>query len=98
MKQLIEIRRVLKYPRFKFSEEQINRFHAIISEVSTIIETEKEINVVRDPTDNMLIEAAIESNTKYIITGDDDLLSLKEYRGIKILTVSDFLEEENKKG
>lgn len=51
----------------------------------------EEINVSRDPDDNKIIEAAVEGNCQYIVTGDKDLLILKNYKKIKILTPSEFL-------
>ncbi|HCM38322.1 MAG: hypothetical protein UV61_C0022G0008 [Candidatus Gottesmanbacteria bacterium GW2011_GWB1_43_11] len=50
------------------------------------------LKVVRDDTDNKVLEAAIEGNCTYIITGDRDLLDLVSYKNIKILTASEFLQ------
>ena len=50
-------------------------------------------NVVKsDPTDDKFIECAINSNADYIISGDRDLLDLKEYKGIKIMKTSEILK------
>lgn len=94
--QLAEIKRVLRYPKLKFTNNQISRFLTILSEIAKIIQIKRRINIVRDPDDNMLIEAAIESKALYIITGDDDLLTLKEYNGVKIISVSEFLDKNKK--
>ncbi|MBR2215102.1 MAG: putative toxin-antitoxin system toxin component, PIN family [Selenomonadaceae bacterium] len=51
------------------------------------------ISVCRDPDDDKFIECAVDANCIYIVSGDKDLLSLEKYADIKILTVSDFLEE-----
>jgi predicted nucleic acid-binding protein len=45
----------------------------------------------RDPKDNKFLELAIDGNADYIITGDPDLLILHSYRGISIVTPSQFL-------
>src|SRR3989344_538242 len=50
------------------------------------------LKVVRDDTDNKVLEAAIEGNCTYIITGDRDLLDFVSYKNIKILTASEFLQ------
>ncbi|CAN5183253.1 putative toxin-antitoxin system toxin component, PIN family [soil metagenome] len=49
------------------------------------------ISLVRDPNDNFLLELAEEANADYIISGDKDLLILKNYKGTKILTPAEFL-------
>lgn len=46
---------------------------------------------LRDPKDNLVLAAAVASNSEAIVTGDLDLLVLIEFNGIQILTPQDFL-------
>lgn len=48
--------------------------------------------VCRDPDDNAVLAAAVEGRASVIVTGDDDLLTLREYEGIAILTSRAFLQ------
>ena len=41
--------------------------------------------VKEDPDDDMIVECALESHSKYLITYDKHLLNLKEYHGIRII-------------
>lgn len=92
-KQLIEIRRVLNYPKFKFTEDQKQRFLDILGNAARIVETHNEIDVIKeDPADNMFLEAAIEYEAAFIVSGDPHLLKLGEFHDIKILTPAQFLE------
>jgi putative PIN family toxin of toxin-antitoxin system len=50
------------------------------------------ISVVRDLDDNKIIETAIQGKCDFIITGDKDLLKLKKYQNIKIVTPQQFLD------
>jgi len=51
------------------------------------------VNVIeRDPSDNKFLEAALEAKADFIITGDHHLLELREFRGVKILSPSEFLK------
>ena len=96
-KQFSEIKRVLNYPKFKFTDEQKHHILDILGHVAKVVETHTELNIIKeDPTDNMFLEAAIENKVKYIITGDNHLLKIKEFQGIKILTPAKFLEEISK--
>jgi putative PIN family toxin of toxin-antitoxin system len=45
---------------------------------------------LRDPDDTIVLATAIAANTEVIITGDRDLLILKEYQNMPILTATDF--------
>ena len=61
--------------------------HALIGE---------KVDVVKeDPDDNAIIECAIAGKADYIITGDNDLLELKEYKWIKIRNSQSFIQETN---
>lgn len=45
----------------------------------------------RDSKDNPVLECAVAGQADFIITGDKDLLDLKSFRGIKIITPRQFL-------
>lgn len=45
----------------------------------------------RDPDDVKFLEAALSAKADFIVSGDKDLLVLKEFRGTKILKASEFL-------
>lgn len=47
--------------------------------------------VGRDIKDDKFLACGVEARTDYIVTGDEDLLVLKEYGGIKIVTPREFL-------
>jgi len=49
----------------------------------------------RDETDNKYLECAAAANADYIITGDKDLLVLKEYRQTKIVSAAEYLDIVN---
>jgi len=48
--------------------------------------------VPREPEDNMVLECAIEGQAQYVVSGDNDLLVLKEFRGIQIVRANEFLK------
>lgn len=49
--------------------------------------------ICRDQDDDKFLEAAIGRDAQYIVTGDDDLLVLHPYQGIKILKPKESLGE-----
>ncbi len=48
--------------------------------------------VCRDQHDDVVLATAVAGKADVIVTGDDDLLVLKSFRGIKILSPRSFLE------
>ncbi len=53
--------------------------------------------VGRDVKDDKFLACGFEAKADYIITGDNDLLVLKKYEGIKIVTPREFLKILNEK-
>lgn len=50
----------------------------------------------RDPDDVTVLATAVAGEADYIITGDEDLLVLKEYNSIRILTPRQWLETQDR--
>lgn len=48
--------------------------------------------VKQDPDDDIILRTAYDSGADYVVSGDEHLLALKEFRGIRIVTVSEMLE------
>lgn len=52
--------------------------------------------VSRDPDDDAILGTAIAGSCRCIVTGDEDLLVLKKYRGIDIISPTEFWGFEEK--
>ena len=48
----------------------------------------------RDPGDDKFIHCALASKAVYLVSGDQDLLVLKDVEGVEIVTAKDFLDRE----
>ncbi len=57
-----------------------------------VIEVSSKVDICRDPDDNKFIECALDSKCYYIVSGDKDLLTIKKYDDIEIVTVAEFLK------
>jgi|SRR3989344_7588732 len=78
--------------KFKVSQADILETQKEVTELFEIVYPTKNLHIVRDEDDNRVIEAAEEGNCEYIITGDKDLLDIKSYKSIKIVTSEQFLD------
>ena len=92
---MLEYLRVLAYPKFKLSEDEINYIiHQEILPFFKVIKTKPgAVVITEDPEDDKFIQCAEAGNAKIIISGDRHLLALKSHRGIKIMTPNEYLEE-----
>ena len=89
----LELEQVLARPKFNryTTPEERNDFLVDLSETVQFIKVTEQNNECRDPKDNKYLELAVTGKAECIVTGDDDLLVLNPWRGIKILTVQEFL-------
>ena len=85
--------RVLAYPKFELSEEEINFLlhYEILPYFEILRIKEGPTLVAKDPSDDKFIRCAQAAGAKIIISGDQHLLKLSPYRQIRILSPSDFL-------
>jgi putative PIN family toxin of toxin-antitoxin system len=79
-----------------FSDIPYSKIEEIIRDIlsySHLVLSEKiVIKGLRDVDDAKIITCAIAGKADYIVTGDKDLLVLKEYKGIRIVTPKTFSE------
>ena len=84
-----ELVKVLHYPKFTLAEEEIDfLLYAEILPFSETVEVklkvEKEVCV--DKEDIKFLECAVSGRADFVVSGDKDLLSIREIEGIKIIT------------
>jgi len=48
--------------------------------------------ITRDPKDDAVVACAVEGQAAYVVSGDGDLLTLREVPGIQIVTPKRFVE------
>ena len=91
---LREVFFVMTRPKFNVSHCQINLFVDSIEEVAYHVTSLGVIQgICRDSDDDKILECAVLGNVDFMISGDNDLLSLKEFRGIPIMTASEYIEK-----
>ena len=90
---LLEISNVLEKQKFALSKYKAKLILTEIESLCALVYPDKKIiNVCRDRDDHIILECALKGNVKYIVTGDEYLLSLKTFQTIKIVNPSVFLD------
>jgi uncharacterized protein len=90
---LDELRRVLAYPKLAAIFGGADEIVELIALASHVVRPTMTRDLVRDPDDNRVLEAAIAAGADVIVTGDTDLLDLQIIEGTRIVTPADFLDE-----
>ena len=86
---------VLAYPKFGLTQEEINYllYHEILPYFEPISGVKHHSVIVsEDPSDDKFLLCAEAGKCEAIITGDQHLLSLGEYKGIKIMSPGEFMK------
>lgn len=90
-----EVLRALTYPKVrKLIRSDIDPelwFEDIVVLASVVTGEREHPRVSDDPDDDKYIGAAMEGHAAFVVTGDDDLLTLEEHEGIRIVTPRAFL-------
>ncbi len=90
---LEEVERILR-EKFGWEDDRTARAVAQIRRVSACVhEPAERVDVIEDdPTDNRILECALEADAKFLVTGDKKhLLPLDTFRGVEIIGVRDFV-------
>jgi uncharacterized protein len=88
---LQEFKRVLK-KKFATSPDETSEALIILSEATREIlgQSDSVTPIRRDSDDHLILACARDAVADYIVTGDEDLLVLKNYEGIIIVTPREF--------
>lgn len=96
-----ELIEVLSRPRlvrkYKLAPDDVAQFVALLLERSESVATQGNIQMCRDPRDDIVLETALTGGASYLVSRDDDIkrdedlvLSMK-LKGVSVLSISDFL-------
>jgi len=85
---LKELITVLRRPKFKTPEDEIQKIIIALLRSSEVIKVKSKFTEVKeDPKDDMIINTAYDGHADVIVTGDKHLLEFENFRGIKIITI-----------
>ena len=92
---LDEYIRVLAYPKFKLTNTEIRGLleEELIPFIETVTAVPTNIPDLRDPDDAKFITCAVAAGVRWLVRGDDDLLSLHHVESVDILSVTAFLQQ-----
>ncbi len=90
-----EVLRALAYPKVRKSNRTKVEPELWFEDIVMLAEfvTDRQIGAVsRDSDDDKYIAAAIEGRASFVVSGDPDLLALKEHEGVRMVNPRAFLD------
>jgi putative PIN family toxin of toxin-antitoxin system len=77
--------------RYAYPDTAVTDYIRNLARMGIVVSDVPEVKLVRDPADDMIMGCAIAAKAEYLVTRDDDLLSLDRHGGCEILTPEAFL-------
>lgn len=84
--------------KFARDSEELARAAVFLAELGEVVQPRRVARVLRDEPDNRILECAITARAQIIVTGDRAMLDLGEYKGVRIVTLRDFLRTMDWRG
>jgi putative PIN family toxin of toxin-antitoxin system len=91
LKEFIDVAHRPKFRKY-FSKKDLEELILRIRTHAEFVNVITKVNICRDPKDNFLLSLAKDGKATHLITGDADLLVLKSFDRIKILTFSEYIK------
>lgn len=88
-----EFENVLK-KKFSLSADKITATTEFLRRNSMLVKPQSRLNIIKDESDNRILECAAAFHADYIISGDKHVLDLKKYKNIIILKAGHFLKHK----
>lgn len=91
---LNEYLRVLTYPKFQLTDQEIKCL--VEEDLLPYVEIVKEAGRIavpnlKDPDDRMFLEASVWGKADYLVTGDRAVAELRKFKGVEIIRPAEFL-------
>lgn len=80
------------YQKFDNPSQDTEKLRLYLETKTIKIIPKKKVRVCRDPKDNQILTLCWVGQADFLITGDKDLLSLKEFKNTKIVKPKEFLK------
>ena len=77
--------------KFARDANELARIAVVLYDVARFVKPRRKLHVVEDEPDNRVLECAIAGRAHAIVTGDHALLALREYDGVRIISLREYL-------
>ena len=77
--------------KFARDAEELAHIAVFLGEVTTMVKPARRLKILKDEPDNRILECAVAGRAAAIVTGDRALLALGEFRGVRVMSLREYL-------
>jgi putative PIN family toxin of toxin-antitoxin system len=77
--------------KFSRDREELARVAVWLEELAEWVHPARRLTVVADDADNRILECALAGSAEVVVTGDRDLLQLRSFQEMHIITLKEYL-------
>ena len=77
--------------KFARDREELARVAIFLSSLAETVDPDEELAVLSDEPDNRILECALAGSAEAVITGDRAMLALGEFRGVRIVSLAEYV-------
>jgi putative PIN family toxin of toxin-antitoxin system len=78
--------------KFGRDREELSHVAVTLSELAELVKPARRASIFKDEPDNRILECAIYGEADLLATGDKEVLQLREYKSVKIISLRKYLE------
>ncbi|MXX75640.1 MAG: putative toxin-antitoxin system toxin component, PIN family [Holophagales bacterium] len=77
--------------KFAYDREALSRVAVFLADLGEMVEPKQSFRILADEPDNRILECAVTAGADLIVTGDRAMLAEAEFRGIRIVSLREYL-------
>ncbi len=77
--------------KFSYDRESLSRVAVFLADLGEVVEPRQSLRVLADEPDNRILECAHAAGADLIVTGDRAMLAEGEFRGVRIVSLREYL-------
>ncbi len=77
--------------KFAYDREALSRVAVFLADLGEMVEPRQSFRILADDPDNRILECAVAAGADLIVTGDRAMLAETEFRGIRIVSLREYL-------
>jgi uncharacterized protein len=79
--------------KFAWSADEVDGTLLQLAGCPELVRPTETLDVItQDPDDNRVLECAVAAGSRFVVSGNNDLLSLGQFRGLRIVKVAEFMK------